>query len=220
MLAKEIKPGTIVVHNEAPHIIESVNVQSPSARGGATLYKFRSRNLVTKQKTDITLKGTEGLPDADFAKREVTFMFADTEVVHFLDSGDYNQYSIPRADVANELQYLTEDLQGMLALIYNGECVGIQLPAAVDLKITECDPAVKGNSATSRTKSGQARNGCDRAGARVLKAGRKDSRRHAEWRLPGAGVGSSIMRRRLRLSVLLLIVTAIGCRPAEPTVTL
>ena len=94
MLAKEIKPGTIVVHNEAPHIIESVSVQSPSARGGATLYKFRSRNLVTKQKSDITLKGTESLPDADFAKREVTFMFADTETVHFLDSGDYNQYSI------------------------------------------------------------------------------------------------------------------------------
>ena len=103
MLAKEIKPGTIVVYNEAPHIIEGVHVQSPSARGGATLYKFRTRNLVTKQKSDVTLKGTEGLPDADFAKREVTFMFADTEMVHFLDSGDYNQYSIPRADVAERV---------------------------------------------------------------------------------------------------------------------
>ena len=59
---------------------------------------------------------------------------------------------MPRDDVANELQYITEDLQGMLALIYNGQCVGIQLPTAVDLKITQCDPAVKGNSATSRTK--------------------------------------------------------------------
>ncbi len=58
MLAKEIKPGTIVVYNESPHIIEGVNVQYPSARGGATLYKFRGRNLVTKQKADITLKGT------------------------------------------------------------------------------------------------------------------------------------------------------------------
>src|SRR3990172_11669901 len=109
MLAKEIKPGTIVVPSDAPHIIESVSVQSPSARGGATLYKFRARNLVTKQRADFTLKGTEGLDDADFAKRAVTFMFADTETVHFLDSGDYNQYSIARADVASELQYLTED---------------------------------------------------------------------------------------------------------------
>ncbi len=152
MLAKEIKPGTVVNHNDAPHIIESVQVQSPSARGSATLYKFRARNLVTKQKTDIALKGTDFLPDADFAKREITFMYADTEAAHFLDSGDYNQYTITREEVANELQYVTEDLQGMLALIYNGQCVGIQLPAAVDLKITQCDPAVKGNSATSRTK--------------------------------------------------------------------
>jgi elongation factor P len=152
MLAKEIKPGHVVNHNDAPHIIESVTVQSPSARGSATLYKFRARNLVSKQKTDITLKGTEGLDDADFARREVTFMYADTDAAHFLDSGDYNQYTIPRDDVATELSYITEDLQGILAMIYNGQCVGIQLPTAVDLKITQCDPAVKGNSATSRTK--------------------------------------------------------------------
>jgi elongation factor P len=152
MLAKEIKPGSVVNHNNAPHIIESVTVQSPSARGSATLYKFRARNLVNKQKTDITLKGAEGLDDADFVRREVTFMYADTEAAHFLDSGDYNQYTIPRGDMADELQYITEDLQGMLALIYNGACVGVQLPAAVDLRITQCDPAVKGNSATSRTK--------------------------------------------------------------------
>jgi elongation factor P len=152
MLAKEIKPGAIVNHNDAPHMIESVTVQSPSARGSATLYKFRARNLVTKQKTDITLKGTEGLDEADFHRREVTFMYVDAEAAHFLDTGDYNQYTLPRGEVAEELQYITEDLQGMLALIYNDQCVGIQLPAAVDLKITQCDPAVRGDSATSRTK--------------------------------------------------------------------
>jgi elongation factor P len=79
-------------------------------------------------------------------------MYADTESAHFLDSADYNQYALAREDVANELQYITESLQGMLAMIYNGQCVGIQLPTAVDLKITRCDPAVRGNSATSRTK--------------------------------------------------------------------
>jgi elongation factor P len=152
MLAKEIKPGGVVNYNGAPHMIESMTVKSPSARGGATLYKFRARNLLTKQKTDITLKGTESLDEADFGRREVTFMYADTDSAHFLDGGDYNQYAVPRGDVENELQYITEDLQGMLALIYNGQCVGVQLPTAVDLKIAQCDPAVKGNSATSRTK--------------------------------------------------------------------
>ena len=69
MLAKEIKPGVIVVNEGSPCLIEGVHVQSPSARGGATLYKFRARNLVTKQKVDITLKGTDNLADADFEKR-------------------------------------------------------------------------------------------------------------------------------------------------------
>jgi elongation factor P len=40
----------------------------------------------------------------------------------------------------------------MLVMIYNGQCVGLQLPTAVELKVTQCDPGVKGNSATSRTK--------------------------------------------------------------------
>ena len=152
MLAKDIKPGSVVNYNSAPHIVESVAVQSPSARGGATIYKFRGRNLVTKQKTDFALKGNEGLDEADFTRREVTYMYADVDTVHFLDSADYNQYAVPRDEVAHELQYLTEDLGGMLAMIYNGQCVGIQMPTTVELKITQCDPAVKGNSATSRNK--------------------------------------------------------------------
>jgi len=152
MLAKDLKPGGIVLHNDAPHAVESVNVQSPSARGGATIYKFRARNLVTKQKADFACKGTDNLDEADFQKREVTLMYADVQQVHFLDAQDYNQYSISVDDVSSEMQYITEKLGGMLALIYNDECVGIQLPATVELQIIECDPGVKGNSATSRNK--------------------------------------------------------------------
>ena len=152
MLAKEIKTGTVVVYNGAPVLINSINVQTPSARGAATLYKFRGRNLVTKQKTDITLKGTEGLDEADFQKRVVKMMYSDAEQLHLLDQTDFNQYSINLEDVEHEMQFLTEELDGVYALIYNDECVGVQLPTAVELNVTQCDPAVKGDSATKRTK--------------------------------------------------------------------
>jgi elongation factor P len=152
MLAKEIKPGAVVVHNESPVMIESVSVQSPSARGAATLYKFRGRNLVTKQKTDITLKGTDSLPEADFGKRPVKLMYQDAEQMHLLDQESFNQYSIPLEQVEYEAQFITEELEGAFALIYNDECVGVHLPTAVDLTIAECDPAIRGNSATARTK--------------------------------------------------------------------
>jgi elongation factor P len=152
MLAKEIKTGTIIVHNGAPCLIETISVQSPSARGGATLYKFRARNLVTKNKVDVTLKGTEGLEDADFKKREVSIMFSDQESVHLMDTETFEQYQIALEDVAEEMKYVAEGLEGLLALIYNDECVGISLPTTVHLKIAQCDPGVKGNSATGRTK--------------------------------------------------------------------
>lgn len=152
MLAKDIKPGSVVNYNDAPHMIEGINVQSPSARGAATLYKYKARNLLTKQKTDIVLKGGESLPEADFEKRAVKFMYSDPEFVFFLDDADYNQYALPKADLTEELGFMTEELEGMLALIYNGECVGLQMPATVTLKIAQCEPGVKGNSATSRNK--------------------------------------------------------------------
>ena len=152
MIAKDIKRGDVVVYSEAPCIIETVSVQTPSARGAATLYKYRARNLITKQKVDITLRGGDSLKDADFQKREVKFMYSDADSCHFLDQADFNQYSIVSSDITEEMQYITESLEGIRVLIYNDECVGVEVPATVELKVTQCDPVVRGNSATSRTK--------------------------------------------------------------------
>jgi elongation factor P len=152
MLAKDIKNGAVVNYNNAPCIIETISVQSPSARGAATIYKYRARNLVTRQKIDIVLRGGESLDEADFQRRPIKFMYADGTHMHFLDQQDYNQYDLPLEDIAYEAQFLTDNLEGLQALIYNDECVGLQLPVVVELKVAECDPGVRGNSATGRTK--------------------------------------------------------------------
>jgi elongation factor P len=152
MQAKEIKSGAIVNYNGAPCLIESVTVQSPTARGAATYYKYRGRNLITKQKVDITLRGGESLDEADFRKRPIKFMYADATHSHFLDQDSYEQYALVKEDVSEEMKYVTENLEGMQALIYNDECVGVQLPVAVALKVVQCDPGIKGSSATARTK--------------------------------------------------------------------
>jgi elongation factor P len=152
MLAKEIKPGAVVNHEGAPIMIQTVTVQTPSARGAATLYKYRGRNLVTRQKVDITLKGTDSLPEADFVRRSVKMMYTDPTDMYLLDQEDFNQYSVSLADIDEQAKYITESLEGMLALIYNDECVGVKLPTTVELDVTQCDPGVKGDSATKRTK--------------------------------------------------------------------
>jgi len=152
MLAKEIKNGAIVNFNGQPVIIESISVQSPSARGAATLYKYRGRNLITRQKVDITLKGTESLDEADFERRPVKMMYTDPDEIHLLDQENYNQYSIALNDLKEQMPYITEALEGMQALLYNDECVGLQIPTTVQLKVTQCDPVDRGNSATGRSK--------------------------------------------------------------------
>jgi len=152
MLAKEIKRGAVLNYNGAPCIIETLSVQSPSARGAATYYKFRARNLSTKQKVDITLKGGESLDEADFFRRPVKYLYADTDQMHFMDDENYEQYAVAKDDLAEESKFLSEELVGLQALIYNDQCIGIQVPLTVTLKVIQCDPGIKGSSATSRTK--------------------------------------------------------------------
>jgi elongation factor P len=173
MLAKEMKPGTVITYDDQPLLLEGVHVQSPSARGAATLYKFRGRNLITKQKVDIVLKGTDNFPEADFHKRAVKFMYKDADFVHLMDQEDFNQYSLAAADCEEQMQYMTEALEGMVALIYQDECVGLQLPVAVEMIITQCDPVSKGNSATARTKPATVETGLTIQVPEYIKEGEK-----------------------------------------------
>ncbi len=152
MLAKEIKTGTVVVHDGNPVMIQGISVQSPSARGAATLYKFRARNVVTRNKVDITMKGTDVLHEADFSRRDVQMMYTDSDNIHLMDKTDFQQYELSLEDAEDQLPYMIESLEGIKVMIYNDACVGLEIPASVELTITQCDPSVKGNSATSRSK--------------------------------------------------------------------
>ena len=98
-------------------------------------------------------------------------MYADATHIHFLDQTDYQQYSLELGDIENERMYIKEGLEGILALIYNDQCIGLQLPSAVELEITQCDPGVKGNSATSRTKPATLETGLELQVPEYLKQG-------------------------------------------------
>ena len=65
MLVKQFNTGSIITVNNAPHIVESVEKHTPSARGAATIYKIRCRNLVDQTKTDLSCKGEDNYPEPD-----------------------------------------------------------------------------------------------------------------------------------------------------------
>ncbi len=119
-----------------------MTVQTPSARGAATLYKYRARNLITKQKVDIVLKGTDSLDEADFSRRPVKYMYSDATDVFFLDQQDYNQYSLAKEDLVRNAVHHRRVGRGPGPDLQRRVC-GIQPPVTVELKVTQCEPVAR-----------------------------------------------------------------------------
>ena len=150
--ACDFKKGSVVQIGDDPHIVETIVVQTPSARGASTLYKVRFRNIQTKKKVDQTFKGTDVLKEAEFSRRPIQYLYRDAAGCTFMDSADYSQFTLADDEVENELPYLTDGLEGLFALVSGDRILGIELPPVVELLVTATDPAMKGSSATSRNK--------------------------------------------------------------------
>jgi elongation factor P len=152
MQAKQIKNGAVIEINGAPHMVESVDKHTPSARGASTLYKIRARNLLTQTKTDVTSRGDDSFPEPNFETREVQYLYQSGPDYVFMDLESYDQHSIHEDKLGEQTRYLVEDMEGIYALVLEGNIVGVRIPDVVELELTECDPAIKGASATARTK--------------------------------------------------------------------
>ncbi len=149
----QLKRGLIIDIDGAPCVIENITMQTPSSRGANTIWKVRTRNLRTKGKVDKAFRSGDTIGEPNFEKRSVQFLYSDAQHFHFMDLEDYNQFQLSREALEEESNYLIDDLEGIKALVLDDEVIGIDLPLTVELEITECDPAVKGNSATARTKN-------------------------------------------------------------------
>lgn len=152
MKASDLKRGMIVEINGAPHIARQIDVKSPSSRGANTLYKVRFNNLKTGQKLDETFKGDDILKDCDCQRREVQYSYFDGDNYVFMNTEDFSQYSLNADDLEGQLEYLIDGLEGITALILDGNAIGIELPQSVNMTIIETPPCIKGASATGRTK--------------------------------------------------------------------
>ena len=150
--ASGLKKGDIVKIDGDPHIVETVKVQTPSARGAVTLYKIRFRNLKTKRKVDQSLRGDDLLAEADFDRRPVQYLFGDALSITFMDLQDYSQFTLTKDEIEDEWPYLTEGVEGLIAILSEGRALGLEIPTFVNLEIVETRPSVKGGSVTARTK--------------------------------------------------------------------
>ncbi len=159
ILPGELKRGDVIEIEGAACIVENIVVQSPSSRGAVTLWKVRARDLRKKRKVDATYKGADVIPVPDFEKRDAQFLYRDGAGLHFMDLTDYDQFTLGADVLEEEAPYLIDNMEGITALLVEGEAIGIVLPPTVDLKIAECDPAMKGNSSSGRTKPAKLESG-------------------------------------------------------------
>jgi elongation factor P len=150
--AKDFKRRMVVEIDGAPHIIEQIQVQTPSARGAATLYKIKARNLKSKNRVEKSYRGTDALNESSFERRPVQFLYRDADALHFMDSSSFNQFSFPLEELRDQSPFMTENMEGVESLVVDDEVIGIELPDTVELPIVETAPGVRGNSATGRTK--------------------------------------------------------------------
>jgi elongation factor P len=152
MKASELKKGLVLDIDGRSILVRDLDIQSPSSRSGSTLYKVRGVDIVSKQKYENRFKGDENIDTVEFSRRPVQFLFQDGDMSTFMDKETFEQYMLNTADIADELRYLAEDLDGILAMIADDNILGIELPSTVVLEITDTAPGMKAASASSRTK--------------------------------------------------------------------
>lgn len=150
--ASEVKRGAIVRHKNQVCVVRRIDVRSPSSRGSNTLYKMKLQDVSTRQNMDETFKGDDMLGDADFLRRPASYSYYDGQFHVFMDDEDFTQYPLSETDLEGQTGYLVDGLGGIVVMLIDGAPVGIELPAAVALEISETSPAIKGGTVTKRSK--------------------------------------------------------------------
>src|SRR3954465_14143223 len=83
--AKDFKRRMVVEIDGAPHMIEQIQVKTPSAGGAASLYKVKARNFQTEARGEKSYRGADGLNESSFERRPVQFLSRDADGCHFMD---------------------------------------------------------------------------------------------------------------------------------------
>ncbi len=150
--AAELKKGNVVLYKDQMCIVRIIDVQSPSARGAATLYKVRFSTLPDGGKLEDRFKGDDVLKDVDLIRREVSFSYDDGDFLVFMDNEDYSQYPVSKVLLGDQVLFISEALKGALALIVDGHVVALEIPSTIELEVVDTTPVIKGASAAARTK--------------------------------------------------------------------
>lgn len=153
LTAGDFKRGLRIEIDGDPFTVMDVHFQSPSARGASTLVKARIRNLRSGNVFDKTFKTSDKVNEAQIELRPIQFLYADDDGCHFMDSDSYEQFALSREALGDDAGYLTEGLEGIRSVLFNGNVMSVELPQSVVLRVEYTEPAMRGATAQAQTKA-------------------------------------------------------------------
>jgi elongation factor P len=145
--AISIKRRTVFEFENTPFCCLEAEVNTPTARGGQTLVRLKIRNLLTSAVFEKTFKASDKFKEPDLQTVPVSYLYSDGEGFHFMDQENFETLTLARETIGNSMDFLTE---GALLQLhkYNGNPIGLELPAQVELTVTYTEPGARGDSSS------------------------------------------------------------------------
>ena len=134
-----------------PYYCMEAEVSTPTARGGQTLVRLKMRNLLTQAVFDKTFKAGDRFKEPDLELVEASYLYSDAEGSHFMDQENFETHTLSPEMVGNALDFLVEGAIIQLHK-FNGNPIGLELPAQVELKVAYTEPGARGNTSGDVTK--------------------------------------------------------------------
>jgi elongation factor P len=171
--AIDVKRRTLFEFENTPFYCLEAEVNTPTARGGQTLVRLKIRNLLTSAVFEKTFKANDKFKEPDLQLVPASYLYSDSSGSHFLDQESYETLTLADETVGNALDFL---IAGALVQLhkYNGNPIGLQLPAFVELDVAYTEPGVRGDSSSgSVTKPARLETGLEIRVPLFIKEGEK-----------------------------------------------
>ncbi|MBF9234051.1 elongation factor P [Microvirga alba] len=156
VIASTLRKGNVVDMDGRLYVV--LTAQNIHPGKGTPVTQLDMRRISDGVKVSERYRTTEQVERAFVEDREYTFLYEDGEGFHFMNPETYEQVAV-QDDIIGDLKaYLQEGMAVMLS-VHNGLPIAIELPARVVLEITETEPVVKGQTASSSYKPAILSNG-------------------------------------------------------------
>jgi translation elongation factor P len=119
-------------------------------KGGAFV-RTKLKNIASGKVVDRTFNAGVRVDVATVDRREMQYLYREGSDFVFMDTRDYDQPRIPASVVGDAADYLLEE-QTVTVAFNDGTPLYVDLPAAVELTISQTDPGVQGDRSTGGTK--------------------------------------------------------------------